>query len=102
MDSELEEGEVPTISENPAVKKVVTKKRKKSLLLNKRLSSKESKPYNSCLPQSIRDCTWIENCPSNIGILESKNNAIKQQREIKKEEALRLAEQNRISEKEPL
>ena len=102
MDSELEEGEVPTISENPAVKKVVTKKRKKSLLLHKRLSSKESKPYNSCLPQSICDCTWIENCPSNIGILESKNNAIKQQREIKKEEALRVAEQNRISEKEPL
>ena len=46
-------------------KKPKSKKRKKkkglSCVYRSRNSSATRKPYQSCLPNSIRECTWLEN-----------------------------------------
>jgi len=38
------------------------------------------KSYVTCLPASIKECTWIENTPKNVKILEEKNKKIKENR----------------------
>ena len=69
-------------------KKPKSKKRKKkkglSCVYRSRNSSATRKPYQSCLPNSIRECTWLENTEQNIKLLEQKNQEILKKRELKK------------------
>jgi hypothetical protein len=68
------------------------KRRKKSKLLSgggkKSSSVFNRKPYQTYLPNSLYECTWLENTPKNIAILDQKNNQAKLEREIKREQEM--------------
>lgn len=77
--------EVPNSPNEVGFKKPFSKKKKKKkgfTPLYKRSSSNNSKkPYQTHLPHSIRDCTWIENTEDNINLLKIKNEEILKRRE---------------------
>ena len=48
--------------------------------------SQSKKPYQTCLPNSMRECSWLENTELNVKLLEEKNREIFAQREKKRQE----------------
>lgn len=73
----------------PVQKQACKKRRRKSKLLSglskKHSSMSSRKPYHTYLPNSLYECTWLENTPKNIVILNQKNEQAKLEREIKRE-----------------
>ena len=79
------EGEQISNTPTDIFKKPLSRKKKKKkgyTPLYKRSSSGSSKkPYQTYLPNSIKECTWIENTDDNIILLKQKNEEILKKRE---------------------
>lgn len=70
---EMREQQEPEMAQKQQNKK----RKKKSKLLSgtskKSSSTLNRKPYQIYLPNSLYECTWLENTPKNIAILDHKN-----------------------------
>ena len=79
-----EDGQVNSATDI-SFKKPLSKKKKKKKgftpLYKRNASNNSKKPYQTHLPNSIRDCSWIENTEDNIILLKQKNEEILKRRE---------------------